>query len=105
MKESKLKTSSFQYVNWVNSVWEHSLVEQSNLRESFMSEVKLKKTSFEGVDFTQVDFFKTILKGVDLSNCIIDAIMVSDTFQELKGAKVSMEQTVAIAQLLGLKVI
>ena len=70
-----------------------------------MSEVKFKKITLNKVDLTKVDFFKTLLKGIDLSDCTIVGIMVSDTFTELRGAKVDMMQAIAIAQLFGVQVI
>ncbi|WP_257790929.1 hypothetical protein [Candidatus Formimonas warabiya] len=43
--------------------------------------------------------------GIDLSDCTIDGIMVSDTHIELRGAKVNTVQAVEIAQILGVRVV
>ena len=52
-----------------------------------------------------MDFFKTPLKGIDLSACEIGGIMVSDTYKELQGVKISPLQAVDIVHLLGVKII
>ena len=44
------------------------------------------------------------MKGVDLSDCVIAGITVSDDFRELAGLKISPMQAVDIAALLGVVV-
>jgi len=70
-----------------------------------MSEVKFKKTVFSSTDLTGTDFFRTPLKGMDLSECAIDGIMVSDQFTELSGVKVSLLQAAELARLMGVKIV
>ena len=70
-----------------------------------MSEVKYKGIKLNQVNFTHVDFFKTPLKGVDLSDCTIDGILVSDTYAELRGAKINMFQAAELARLLGVQIV
>jgi hypothetical protein len=43
-------------------------------------------------------------KGIDLSDCSIEGIMLSDTFSELRGAKMNMFQAACIAQILGIEI-
>ena len=78
-------------------------LENALFREAAFPEVKLKKTRLHGLDLTRGDFFHTPLKGMDLSDCELAGLMVSETFSELKGAKVSYGQAVDIAALLGVK--
>ena len=42
---------------------------------------------------------------MDFSDCLIDGILVSDSFFELKGMKVSLTQAADLARLLGLKIV
>ena len=57
------------------------------------------------VNFANADFFKTPLKGIDLSDCNIGHIMMSDQYKEIAGAKVNMFQAVELAKLLGIKIV
>ena len=41
---------------------------------------------------------------MDLSECAIDGIMVSDQFTELSGVKVSLLQAAELARLMGVKI-
>lgn len=50
-------------------------------------------------------FFKTLLKGMDLSDCTIDNIMVSDQYTELAGVKVNLFQAAELAKLMGVKIV
>ena len=70
-----------------------------------MSEVKFKKTVFPPRTWPARNFFRTPLKGMDLSECVIDGIMVSDQFTELAGVKVSLLQAAELARLMGVKIV
>ena len=83
--------------------WEFSEIRGCSLREAFLSEVRFKKTICSRTDFTGVDFFKTLLRGMDLSDCTIDNIMVSDQYTELAGVKVNLFQAAELAKLMGLR--
>ncbi len=74
------------------------------MNSAFFPETKLKKTSFHNVNLSGADFFKTPLKGQDLSSCIIEGIQVSDSFSELKGLKINLTQAADVAVLLGIKI-
>lgn len=52
----------------------------------------------------RTELFRTSLKGIDLSNCDISGIIISDLFSELRGAEVSYEQAAELARLLGIKI-
>ena len=57
------------------------------------------------MNFTHVDFFKSELKGIDLSDCILDKITLSETCKELRGAKIHSSQAAVVATILGIEVI
>ena len=104
-KEVLLDGCSFHYANCVKTTWANCEVKDSQFKEAFMSEAKLKTMTLSRVDFTRVDFFKTPLKGIDLSDCIIEGILLSDTYAELRGAKINMLQAANIAQILGVQIV
>ena len=62
-----------------------------------------KRLRLEGCDLTRAELFGTKLAGVDLSSCEIAALRVSDTFRELRGAKVGIDQAPDLIGLLGVK--
>ncbi|MDD3486314.1 MAG: pentapeptide repeat-containing protein, partial [Atopobiaceae bacterium] len=93
------------YANLGKTILERTSITDSRCKEAFVQEARLKHTRLDGVDLTRADFFRTSLKGVDLSGCTIDGISVSEDFRELKGAKVSPEQAVGLAMLLGVTIV
>ena len=104
-RETRIADGSFCFAGFAKTVLDGCLQETSLFRETAFPEVRLKKTRFRRLDLTRADFFHTPLKGMDLSDCDIPGLMVSDTFQELKDIKLSYGQAVDVAQLLGIKLI
>ena len=51
-----------------------------------------------------VSFVNTSLKGLDLSSCAIEGLVVSDPPWELRGLTVDLFQAAALAGLLGLHI-
>jgi uncharacterized protein YjbI with pentapeptide repeats len=106
MKETSLADGSFRYADFSSSVLENCIIHDCNFTEAFLSEIRLKKPMLKAVNFTGADFFKTLLKGIDLSDCIIDGITVSDTRSELRGATVNAGQAIELAaRILGIKIV
>ena len=93
-----------RYINLSRSLLDRCQFSSCDFRESAFSEVQIQKSQFDNVDFCQSDFFKTSLKGVDLTTCKIEGILVSDHFQELRGLEISAEQAPYIAAFLGVKI-
>lgn len=87
------------------TVWDGCIVKDCLIREAAFSEASLKKLSLEKVDFSGTDFFLTPLKGIDLSDCTIERIILSDSFRELKGATINSVQAADLIRLLGVKVV
>lgn len=104
-KSVKMEGSTFLYCNFVATLWENTETVDSDLKQSFMSEVRFKKPVFRNVNLESVDFFKTKLKGIDLSGCNIVNIMVSDTYTELAGVKVNIYQAADLAKLLKIQIV
>lgn len=68
---------------------------------SFM-ENDLKKAEFEKCNLTKAEFLHSSLYQKDLSDCIIDGIILA--IEDLKGAIVSTEQALNLALLLGIQI-
>ena len=66
-----------------------------------MSDCLFQKVSFDRCDFTRASFVHTLLKGVDLTTCTIDAVTLSEGCRELQGAVVDLWQAAGLARRLG----
>lgn len=104
-KGIRIENCSCRYCNFVSTLWENTIATDSNMEQSFFSEVTLKKPVFHNINFTSADFFKTKLRGIDLSDCIISNLMVSDTYAELAGVKVNIYQAAELAKLLKVQIV
>lgn len=104
-KTVRMENCSCLYCNYVSTLWDNTSVYDCNMEQSFFSEAALKKPVFHNTNFTSVDFFKTKLKGIDLSDCVISNLMVSDTYMELAGVKVNIYQAAELARLLKVQIV
>ena len=95
----------YEETDFLKTSWTGCKISGSKMENTFMSEAKLKKFSLSDVEFTNVDFFKTPLSGVDLSDCSISGLMVSDSFSELKGASMNVEQAAEVARMMGIIIV
>ena len=93
------------YANFTGAFLEDVLIAEGRFRYAIFSEMRLKKTVFEHNDLSGAEFFRTMLRGVDLSGCEISGIVVSDSMAELKGVKIAAYQAVQIAEMLGMKIV
>ena len=105
LKFLKINSCSMNYVIAAETIWDSCEIEEVQMQSAFFSEAKLKKTTFTDVNLQNADFYKTPLKGVDLSTCNIESILLTEGLPELKGAKINMFQATSIVQMLGIKVI
>lgn len=101
----KFTGCKLDYANFTRALWENLEIRQTTFVSASLSEVKLKKILLEGDRFEKTDFFKTPLKGVDFSRCDVEQLILSDDLREIRGAKLSPEQAVDIARLLGVTVV
>ena len=81
---------------------ENILFENTILRNSNFQENKLKNIILKKADLTRTQFFKTNLKGLDLSDSIIDGIIVS--LEDIRGVMINEFQAVDLIGLIGVKV-
>lgn len=105
-RSTRLTDCMGRYGNWGEATLESVALSGCNMREAFLNEVRLKRgTRFEHCDLERADFFRTRLRGIDLSTCNIAGIMVSDTKEELRGMLIAAEQAVDLVGLLGVRVV
>jgi uncharacterized protein YjbI with pentapeptide repeats len=106
LQECRFADCIFNYGTWDKSRLKKE-VEFSSCsfkNAGFTSIVFSVPPTFHTCDFTEATFTGTSLKGIDLSACSLDGIIVSDNFKELRGLKISHDQAVAMANLLGITV-
>lgn len=101
----KVAGCKLDYANFTRGLWDNLEIRQTTFVSASLSEMKLKKIFLEGDRFEKTDFFRTPLKGVDFSRCDLEQIILSDDLHEIRGAKLSPEQAVDIARLLGVTVV
>ena len=94
-----------RYTNFSESVWNGISLRDCNICDAALSAMRIMKAELHQVNFTGSDFFRTQLKGVDLSDCVIEGISVSESLQELKGATIDVTQASVLAGLLGVHVV
>lgn len=104
-KQCTVSDSIFRYANLSGGVWDRAAFTRCSFQDAFLTEMRLIKPGLEQVDFTKADLFRTPLKGVDLSACTIGGITVSQSHEELKGAKINPGQAVDLVHLLGVKIL
>ena len=106
LKRTRLVNCSCRYANLGEATLEATTFTDCDLQESFLAEMRLRgKPRFEKCDLTRADLFRTPLKGMDFSTCVIAGIAVSDTRSELRGATISLEQAPDVAAMLGVRIL
>ena len=103
-KQTILKNNTLIYGLLSECTFDSCSVLTCNLSNALFSQVTLRHTKFSECRFICAEMFKTSLRGIDLSDCDISGIALSDTLYELRGAEVSYDQAVDLIGLLGIKV-
>ena len=99
-----VSSSDLSYANLSECTVDHLCMRAVRLIEAAMQRTRLKRVELDGCDLTRIDVFGTPLAGIDLSTCEFAAPVLSSDFRELRGAKVSVEQALALVGLLGVTV-
>ena len=73
------------------------------MKNNSFNECQYKKVSYEECQLAESEFINTSLATLDFSSCDIQQIIVP--VENLRGLTVSNEQAVALASLLGLKIV
>ena len=100
-----LRDCACAYLNLTESKLEQVRFSGCDLHEASLAQLKLKRVTLEGCDLTRAELFGTRLRGIDLSTCEIQALRVSDTFAELRGAHIGIDQAPDLVGLLGIKLV
>ena len=88
--------------NFTETKLEQCSITGCDMTESFFASCKLKKLQLDRNQCMGTEFFKTKLKDVDFTTCILEGIKVSTENGELKGAKVNLFQAAELARMLGI---
>lgn len=91
-----------RYMQWSSCTLEQLDWVNADCREALFSDCPLKEVRFDHTSLQQTQFFKTYLKGIDLTSCEIDGLSVSDRMSELQGAVVDLYQAAELARMLGI---
>ena len=75
----------------------------NQMKNNSFNECQYKKVSYEECQLAESEFINTSLATLDFSSCDIQQIIVP--VENLRGLTVSSEQAVALASLLGLKIV
>lgn len=103
-RKSELCGGFYRYANFSDSVFESTSLSDVTLAESAFIQVKFKKSRFICADLSKTDILGTPLKGMDLSDCNISGIMLSEDLRELKGARINTLQAAELIRLLDIEV-
>ena len=80
----------------------NSKISDSNFKSSSINNSELKNLILDRVNFSNSDFINTKLKDIDLSSCNIEEINID--LNCIKDAIISLEQTMDLIGLLGVKI-
>lgn len=97
-------STDFSYANLSETFIDHVAFRSCKLREAALQRAKLKHVRWEECDLTRLDVFGTPLAGIDVSSCAFAAPVLSGDYRELRGAVVSEDQALDLAQLLGVRI-
>lgn len=96
-----LGDGNFRYASFDSVRLEGVSVGQSDFSEAALTACKMKAIFLSEVKFIRSNFFRTPLKGIDFTESVLEAPVVSDEGKELAGATVSLYQAADLAKLLG----
>ncbi|MCH3907194.1 MAG: pentapeptide repeat-containing protein [Sphaerochaeta sp.] len=98
--------SNLSYTDWHQATWKRGMsFSDCDLQEGALTSLTFTTPpALIRCDLTGASLTDTKLQGIDLSGTVLDGIIVSPDFRELKGAKISLAQTTALANLLGVTV-
>lgn len=104
LRDTVITGSMMQMANFTGARWDHVQLRQTNLREASLSEIAMRESCFQECDLTRAEIFRTRLNGMDLRECTLDGLALSDTLSELRGAVIDEMQASALVRRLGVLV-
>ncbi len=80
---------------------ERFLIDRSSFNESFFTSAFIRSVELRDTRLIGASFFRTPLKDIDFTSCVLSNVTVSDDKSELRGAIVTLDQAAELARLLG----
>lgn len=96
--------SDLSYANLSEASIDRFRAHGTRFVEAALQRVRWKRVELDDCDLTRLDVFGTPLAGLDVSTCAFVAPVLSGNYRELRGATVSVEQALALAGLLGVRI-
>ncbi len=103
-KEFMWQEVSIQYANFDSAVFRDVFFHKTKVVNSELTNCKLQGIKLVEADLSGTNCFKSYFSKTDLTDTLIDGIILSRDFAELKGATISPHQAGGLIQLLGIKV-
>lgn len=98
----RITGSNFCYTGFDQCKLNDCVFIETDFSDSVMSSSGFQQVTFQTLDFSSADLSDLTFDQLDLSSCQLQGVRLSP--DHLRGLMVSMEQAVAIAELLGVKV-
>ena len=73
-----------------------------DLTEADLSGMELEQGTLHDTRFINASFFRTSLAGLDFTECMLEGVVLSDSSEEVRGAKMNLHQAAALAKRLGI---
>lgn len=91
-----------RYTVFDNTILDRVEYLECDLTEAFLTACKPKFFAMEKCSLVRTNFQKTRLRGMDITSCTLEDIIVSPDFHELRGLVVDTFQAAELARMLGL---
>lgn len=101
LRHVTMTQNNFVMVTFDYSKWNTVRATENDMSSANFYQCEFTQFQFGDTRLCGAVFFKTPLKGMNLTNAQIDGLVVSDRLEELKGAEVNLLQAVELAKLLG----
>lgn len=101
VQQGSMENVNLQYGNFSASSLKNLKLTCCDLSQGDLSQCTLKELNLTGCRLSGCNFFKTPLRGVDFSENLLEGPILSDRYQELRGAVVNADQAAELARLLG----
>ena len=99
------ESCNFSFANFDHAQLRALTSRECNFDDASLSACTQKDWRPEGCRMRRVSFFQTRLSGVDLSDCELEALTLSDTMSELRGVTMAPGQCVLLARRLGIRLV
>lgn len=103
LEDDKLPDCQGRYLNLSGNTLKRVSFDHGSFKGAYLARCKCTKVTVSGCDFTGCDFTGTNLDGFDFTTCTIDGSIWS--LDKVRHMKVTPEQALDFARLLGLEII